>query len=452
MTELSPAQRDAVAAMLGRCPDRSLKRLGPALARMPGREALLLGDLVRAEAEDRRRRDLVLGPIQPMFAPRPDGVEGLHFPAPVLTALWKAATAREGAFLERLDDDEGRDAELVAGRIRHAASSIVRDAPETVWPTMLEPQARAAGLLELAACMDLMHLARPAVRGLHAWVRRPDGDQVAELRLLLRDAAEVAPDGPLRLLEILFAHLDEAWLILRVIAHSSEAAAREDFLSETELAVFVERLLAGVDARVARLDAFRPERDLPRVEGLGRDLAWASTVLQELDFTLKVRPASAWGRSVREARGRVSDRLAGLMRLVEKTTAATLPTEQVRLAGRMTRAAPRLDIPSSGPDVELTGALLKLLTTIRGVTSAFGCEGERRGLVERLTDRLMTHAEAALDALHAGEGPDGLALLDLLETLAGFLTTLEAEAAARTVRRRAAAAARPTSSLSPEVD
>lgn len=449
MTELSSAQRDAVAAMLGRCPDRSLKRLGPALARMPGREALLLGDLVRAEAEDRRRRDLVMGPIQPMFAPRPDGVEGLYFPAAVLPALWKAATAREAAFMDRLDDD-GREAEVVARRVRQAAASVVRDAPDNVWPPTMDPEARAAGLAELAACLDLMHLARPAVRGLHAWVRRPDGDQVAELRILLHDAAEVAPDGALRLLEILFAHLDEAWLILRVIAHSSEAAAREGFLSESELKIFVERLLAGVDTRVARLDAFRPERDLAQVEGLGRDLAWCVGVLQELDFTLKVRPASAWGRSVREARGRVSDRLAGLMRLVEKTTATALPTEQVRLAGRMTRAAPRLDIASQGPEVDLTGALLKLLTAIRGVTSAFGCEGDRRGLVERLTDRLMTHAEAALDALNAGEGPDGLALLDLLETLAGFLTTLEADAAARTVRRRAAAAARPASYPSPE--
>lgn len=448
MSELSPAQRDAVAAMLGRCADRPLKRLGPALARMPGREAMLLAEMVQAEVEDRRRRDLVMGPLLPMFAPRADGVESRHFPAAVLPALWKAATTRERDHLNLLDED-GREAELVAGRIRQAASAIARDAPDEIWPPTLEPEGRDAGLAELADCLDLMHLARPAVRDLHAWVRRPDGDQVAMLRLLLRDASNVAPDGARRLLEILFAHLEDAGLILRVIAHSSEAAAREEFLSETELAVFVERLLKAVDARIARLDAFRPDRDQALVESLGRDLAWCAGVLQELDFTLKVRPASAWGRSVREARARVSDRLAGLMRLVEKTMADALPTQTARLGGRMKRDAPRLDVPASGPTVELAGALLKLLTAIRGVTSAFGCEADRRQKVERLTDRLMTHAEAALDALHAGEGPEPLALLDLLETIAAFLTTLEAEQAARTVRRRAAAAARP-SAPSPE--
>src|SRR5690606_312990 len=109
------------------------------------------------------------------------------------------------------------------------------DRPDDIWPPSLEPERREDGLAELAGCLDLMHLARPGVEGLHAWVRRPDGDQVAVLRLLLRDAAVIAPDGARRLLEIWFAHLSEAPLILRVVAHSAQAAAREAFLSESEL-------------------------------------------------------------------------------------------------------------------------------------------------------------------------------------------------------------------------
>lgn len=450
MTALSDTHRAGLTRMLRQCSDRELKRLGPAVSRLPGPEAAVMGQMVRDETDHRRRRDLVLGPILPMFAPRADEVEGLHFPAAVLPALWQAATAREARWLDRLDAED-RDAELVAGRIRQAAAAILRDRPNDIWPPSLEPERREDGLAELAGCLDLMHLARPGVEGLHAWVRRPDGDQVAVLRLLLRDAAVIAPDGARRLLEIWFAHLNEAPLILRVVAHSAQAAAREAFLSESELADFVERLLAAVDRRVARLDAFQPEEDLAGIETLGVDLAWCAGVLAELDLTLKLRPGSAWGRNVRDARARVADRLAGLMRLVERTVDTVLPTEQVRLVGRMTRPAPRLDIPAKGDAIDRTAALLKLLTAVRGVTSAFGCESERRQVVDRLTERLMSHADAALEALHVGDGPEGLALLDLLETVAGFMTALQAETAARTVRRRAAAAARPASNPSPAV-
>src|SRR5690606_27403360 len=133
------------------------------------------------ETRDRTRRRLVMGPLLPMFRPRADGVEAVVFPAAVLPRLWKAGSAREPALLPKLDQT-GPIADAVADRICLAAAAAVRDQPEMIWPAGLAPERRESGLADLAACLDLAHLARRGLPSLEVWLKRPDGDQVAELR------------------------------------------------------------------------------------------------------------------------------------------------------------------------------------------------------------------------------------------------------------------------------
>jgi hypothetical protein len=137
----------------------------------------------------------------------------------------------------------------------------VRDKPDLIWPGGDEP-VRLTGLVDLAACLDLSHMARRALPSLEVWLKRPDGDQIAELRLLLKDCAGIRLDGSQRVLEILFSHLEDAVLILRILTQTSCAVEQEGFLSASELAGFVDRLIAGVDLRAARIAAFKPAADI----------------------------------------------------------------------------------------------------------------------------------------------------------------------------------------------
>ena len=121
-----------------------------------------------------------------------------------------------------------------------------------IWPNDGASEAdREAALAVLAGVCDLAPLAATgsAIAG-----RSGSGDRtrtsLAELRILVRDAAAVAPEGAQRLLEILFAHLDDASRILRLVVHASTAAGREVFLFDSELAVFVTRLIKTVEDRV----------------------------------------------------------------------------------------------------------------------------------------------------------------------------------------------------------
>ena len=439
MSALSVAHRVALPALLEQVPAPTLVKLPSAAAALPGERSLELAAMLADETLDRKRRRLVLAPLLPMFRPRTDGIEAMTFPAAVLPRLWKAGSAREPALLPRLDN-AGPDAVAASHRICLAPAAAVRDRPELVWPSDLEPERREQGLADLAACLDLAHLARRGLPSIEVWLKRPDGDQIAELRLLIKDCAGIHLDGAQRVLEMLFSHLEDAVLILRIITQSSCASGREGFLSASELAGFVERLIAGVDQRVARIAAFRPGADLANVEAVIDDLTWCANVLNELDVTLTLNPLSAWGKSVRDARVSIAGQLSAFLRAADRAVDRALPLERVKIAGRMTRNAPQLDAPVQGEAVQAVRRLLKLVGAVRGPASTFGVEADRHKLTESLTDRLSDYADKALLAVNEGEAADEVNALRLVELAARCLDLIDARDAARTVRRRAAVA------------
>lgn len=442
MSGLTVAHKVALAAMLERCPDAMLKTVASAVAPLPGGRAAELRIMLADEQRDRVRRQFVMGPLVPMFRARVDGVQALTFPPTILARLWKAASNREPELLVRLDGDE--PSVMVANRICLAAAAIVRDTPDLIWPGGDDP-ARLTGLEDLAACLDLSHLARRALPSLEVWLKRPDGDQVAELRLLLKDAAGVRLDGAQRLLEILFSHLEDAVLILRILTQSSCAVEQEDFLSASELSGFVDRLIAGVDLRAARIAAFKPAADITQVKDIIADLTWCANVLAELDVTLTLNPQSVWGKSVRDGRVLIAGRLSGLLRAADKAVDQALPWERVQTTGRMTRNAPQLDAPVDGDTVLAARSLLRLVGSVRGPASTFGCESDRKTLVEALTARLTDYADQVLRMLNDGEAPDEARAMKIMAFAAQCLDLIAATEAARTVRRRAAVAGGPSS-------
>lgn len=439
MSGLSVAHRVALAALIEQASDATLAKLSSAAVALPGARALELGAMLAEEVLDRKRRGLVMAPLLPMFRPRADGIEAMTFPPSVLPRLWKAGSTREPALLPRLDEADAHAA-AVSDRICIAAAAAVRDRPNLIWPPDLEPERRQQGLADLAACLDLAHLARRGLPSIEVWLKRPDGDQIAELRLLIKDCAGIHLDGAQRVLEMLFSHLDDAVLVLRIITQSSCSSGREGFLSASELAGFIERLIAGVDARVARIGAFRPGSDLANVDSVIEDLTWCANVLSELDVTLTLNPLSVWGKSVRDARVSIARQLSAFLRAADRAVDRALPLERVQIAGRMTRKSPQLSAPIQGETVQAVRHLLKLVGAVRGPASIFGAESDRKKLVESLNDRLTDYADQALLIVNDGEAADDVNALRLVELAARCLDLIDARAAARTVRRRAAVA------------
>ena len=447
MADLSIAHRAALAQLLGNVPDGTLTQLALLAAGMAGTRARDLEEMLDAERLDRVRRGRAFAPLIPLFRPRADGVASMTFPARVLGRVWKIASQGEADFLPILDDQEERSigrATQVSARLCVAAAAAVRDQPDAVWPVAWsEAQVREKGLTDLACSFDLGLLAHRAMPSLKAWVGRPSEDQLAELRLLVRDAAAIAPDGTQRLLDILFANLADAALVLRLVSHSSSAAGREVFLAESELAVFVERLIGAVEDRVATIARWRPADVKDVVGPLQEILTWSAGVLTELDMTIEMRAGGVWGKQVRDARIRINEKLSRLLGSVEGAVDKALPTIRMQTSGRMTRRVPRLDVAVDDEAVQAATAALALLRAVRTTAGVFGCEQQRWSVLEALKESLSAYADAGLEAINAGDWPDETLALNMIGTAAGFLELIEATDAARTVRRRAVVAGTP---------
>ena len=442
MSDLSVAHRAALAQLIENVPDRTLRQLALAVAGMPGDKARSLESMLAQAAIDRARRAEALTAIAPMFRPRPDGVAATTFPAPVLARLWKAASANQADILAYLDPDEygEHDAYRVAAvctRLYAAGAAAVRDQAEAVWPAGLASADRDTGLTALARVCDLGGLVHRALPSLKAWTGRPDGDQIAELRLLLRDAAAISPDGAQELLDILFAHLDDAPLILRLVTHSSSAAGRDSFLSGSELAVFVDRLIDAAEHRARSVETWQPGQP---VEALQQSLTWIASFLTESDATVQIHPETAWGKRIRHVRLGASKTVGALLGRVQRAVTPALPMAKAQTAGRMTREMPQLDVPLDPSTTTAALDALDLVRILRAPASVFGCEAQRSGLMADLTTQVFNYADLALEEINGGQVADEALAIARVELATNFLDRLETVDQARTMRRRVAVA------------
>lgn len=444
MGTLSARRHAALAAVIQACPDAQLDKLASAVTLFTGKGAQELAVMVSDEVRDRARRVIAFGPVLAMFQPRADGVPALSFPASVLTRVWREACKGEEAFLPLLDGVATFTGEwtLGANRLCARASAILRDRPQDVWPGYQLPPEGAPPVtpLELAGCFDLTPLARQALPRLEVWLERPDGNQLAGLRLLIQDANLIGPDGGRRMVDILFSHVADAERMLRVVTRSSRTANNELVLSHSEMGVFVERLLQSVSARVERIAAVRPEMGPSAMAEVVNDVTWCASVLAEMDVSLQLRPDSPWGKAARMARVTTAGQISGLMKSASAAAHAALPMQRQKLAGTMTRMAPWLEAPAEGEALDTALALLTVVTTLRSAAAVFGCESERAQLRSDMTAYLSAWANEALDHIADGEVENVDQALRLVGVAARLLTTIDALDAARAVRRRASTA------------
>lgn len=441
MAGLSVAHRAALAQLVDSVSDATLERLAMAVRTMPGEKARQLDAILALQTVNRARRHAVLGPLAPMFQPRADGVEALTFPKAVYARLWGVTALSEPDRLPELDVVLGRtppEYHRVRERFGLAAAAVVRNHPNEIWPDGDE-----AGLDELAKCCDLLALAHRAMPHLTLWVGRPDEDQFAALRLAVRDATQIAVDGDRRLLDILSAHLADAALILRLVVHSTTSAQNAGLLARSELSVFVERLVATVEARTAQISGRRPEAIYGGLEAFRVEVAWLAEVVTELETTLPPSTSVDWGKRVQAAKLAVHRKLTALLANVEKIVERVLPMSRVQTAGRMSRAVPDMGgLPEPETEAAAQNAVA-MVTALRGAAGVFACEGPRWALVVGLTERISDYADLALEAVNAGDVENEAVAMNSIAMTARLLDGLDAAKAARLIRRRRVVAGGP---------
>jgi hypothetical protein len=444
MSALQTDKLELVRGLVSRAPDRVIQSLEAALAD-GGVEALApVYDMVRLEAADRARRNLLLGPVTALCRADGRGADWLRFPPAALSHIW-AGLKRVAPEVLAQADAALADPESAGGGAADAPARLagqeLRAAhhPEFAAAAATCDQVRPGAAAELASCLDLTPLARKAVAQLPRWISFMDGERIAVARLICRDAAAIADDAGPRLFEMLAAQLAEPWRIIRVISAVMDHPG-DTYFAASEFVDFGERVLGAIEAEGERVAALRAPHGPAAGRAAGLAAAQAALLMTEVEQAIELARDGPWGRRAAKIKRSLAEAAEARLKEIDEAVAGALPSQSPR-GSRLRKAEPLL---LHEPDEALVAGALTLLTfahETQGCAAAGGFASVRQKILERLEQRLDAYVEDVLDRLREGEAGTADLARAYLAVAADFYALARDDKAGDLVRRRMAAAA-----------
>lgn len=435
-----------VRALLETAPDNVVRDLDAALRADTSTALAQVRAMVRTELSDRHVRDVVLSPVAPLCNPRTDGFKQALFPTGVLSRLWRGLREMEPSAVAAVVSNLTQTAldenypPACDDLCRAAVTAIRANAPAMQKLIRYLEDFQPGSAVLFAGYLELSPLARTAIARLPAWLRSMTGEHAAAVRLLFKDADEIAPDASPRLLEILLAQIAEPWRLLRIIS-AATSRANDRYLSSSELAEICERMMGDMDRRVNLLRLFDLDGGVAAGEAAAAALRAALTEIGEFEACLDIDKEGPWGRRIGKMRSTLSSLTEGYLKKAPKIVGETLPQQQVRIGGTVIRMEPRLDQPPDARLVCRAMASLAFFERCRGNAPQGGFGSTRTKVGEEITHGLDSYIEDVLGMIHNGEVEVLAHARAFLEVGAAMVGLVQDEKSAQIVRRRAAAAA-----------
>lgn len=430
MAALPAHKAEIVRAMVSAAPDHVINSLCQALSDSP-----MIGPLgevralVEAEASERQRRNATLQPVYPLFG-GPEVPGRPNFPRQVLRLLWTALAAAEPEAIGVLRKEADEEAD--AREIFEAQEALCARAAEGLRTRETEAFAAAADACDaelLAACLELSMVVRRALQRLPGWLAHRTPETAAAARLAYKDAVDVAEDATPRFFHMLSAHLDQPWMILRIISAVMDKP-NERYLHDSELASFAEVVLEEVDLTLQAAAAFRGSGGPPAAREMARRCALAVQQIMEIEANVELSRESGWGHRLYKQRAALADSIEARMREAEKAVLEALPLQ----TGRGKRG-PRLDAPPAPIKVDSALTLLTFSDALHSAANYGGFAASRNRMTEKVGEHLDLYLEEALQALRSDAEPT--LIRDYLDCAADFAQLVRGEKAAELIRRRA---------------
>jgi hypothetical protein len=234
-------------------------------------------------------------------------------------------------------------------------------------------------------------------------------------------------------------------MILRIISAIMDKPT-ERYLAETELGVFGQRVLHDIEEALNGILALDLDGGAPSALNAVRLVDDITLQSNELETCVSLSREHGWGVQLVKHRKSLASIVEGRFREAEKYFAQALPTVKPRLK-RIKRETPRLDMPPDETAVRRSETLLTFASELRFSSNYGGFAAARTKLLDGLGEQLEMYVEELLDMLKSGEAEDEGAARAFLMIAADFSRLVRDEKAADLVRRRAAAAQAPASSL-----
>lgn len=444
MSALSERKLDIVRTLVESAPDKVVEGLNRALADVGGDSPLIsVRRLVETEARDRNLRNIVLLPIAPMCVG--DGRDPLRliFPARIMGLLWRGLKAQAPAIVRNAElalydyrpgetstEHFDRLVRLAAKGLRAGELREFRQAAEAC------DEARPDGAATLLACLDLAPVVRGVAHKLADWTAQ-GGDATVGARLAYKDAVAVAADAGPRFFQMLAAHLQSDWMILRIIAATMETPT-ERYLADSELGVFGERILSEIEQALKDIMKLDLDGGPQAAVQAARVIDQVTLKCNELETCVTLSRDHGWGSVLGKHRKALAAIVEARFRDTEKYFAEALPCGEAGLK-RARRGAAKLGAPPNETAVRRCETLLTFLDEVRSSAAYGGFASARAKLLEALGDELDQYVEELLALLKAGDVPDEANARAFLGVAADFSRLVRDEKAADLVRRRLAA-------------
>lgn len=444
MTALSATQITALRGVIEMAPDAAVERLERSLREDP-KGLAPVRELVQAEGEDRRARTAVFAPLLPLCGPAGAAPRTLDLPRDLPARLWrglKLADPRkvEAAVImsQRLTPPDGGGAPIFDGLCRAAAQGLRAHANAEFAAAAEALDAGRAGDAELVArLLDIAPIARSALQRLPEWLNHMNEDAAAAARLAFKDATEVAEDGGLRLMEVLFAHMGEPSRILRLVSAVMDRPG-ESYVAASELSGFGDRVLEDIDARIAEVMALDPEAGPDAGQKAGQAASTAVSQFIEFERGVDLARNGPWGQRIGKQKRALAAAVESRLKQAVRAAGEALPLKSK--ARGAVRGMPNLANPPEPRLVRRALTLLAFMDAIRAAAAAGGFGRPRAEAAEGLSAQIDLYVEDLLDTLHAGDVEVEPRARAYLAIAADFLALVTDEKAAEVARRRAAAA------------
>ena len=452
MAALSERKIDIVRTLVQSAPDKVVGGLQKALASAAGDPQLArVLVLVEAEARDRLLRNLVLKPLVPLCHGDGRDPNRLSFPALALAHVWRGVKATASRVVN--DVTENLE-EILAGNhptdslnaLAGAAAAGMRRGghPDFQLAAEICEQARPGSAVVFTTCLELTPVMRGVIARATHWIGHMDNDTAAAARVAYNDATEIAAEAGKPFFEMLAAQLPQPWMVLRLISAVMDKP-NERYMADSELAGFGERVIAEIDAGLAKLAAFDPQAGAEAAREMGKVVDLATRQMVEIEEYIDLNREHGWGKQVHMQRAALASAVERRLREADHAVTAVLPTHMGK-GNKSRRQTPNLAAPPEPLAASRALNLLVFVEAVRTSVNSGGFAAARVKTIEKLTAQIDQYLDDVLDDLRAGEVAQPANAKAMLGILADFTAPLRDQKSADIIRRRAAAAFNPDGS------
>ena len=440
MSSISDQRLKQLRGLMKSLPERLLSTLDGALQETTDKNLIEVRQITQAELEFRQVKRAIFAPYMPLCSQRRDEIEGKHFAPWILDNIWSALETQEPALFQQsrfsLRGLRPEDpTPVIFHRMITASAQLARDKPELILKGHAS-DADKAELAEFAHYLDLGRILRAAQLKIPEWLGRLDSDKAASLRVLYKDASDLAPESGVRFMEALFSYLEDGTMIIKLVATVCDRA-NDRFLSMSELNDFGERLLNFIESRIEALKlvlsgrAVLTEDSLKPAECMGLCL----TVIQSIEHYIELAKDGPWGVRIGKAKTTISSMIEARLKSAEKTMTLALPTRTIR--GREVACVDKQVSPENlAKAIECT----EFVKETRQFATSGGFSSLHAKVLLGVERQINSYFEELIQIANMPEGEDEEKLCASFDTTTQLIESLLGSDAFALARRRVASA------------